>query len=245
MTEYLKYKLNPDEKIVYAEILNGTRNNKSEIIISYTPNCDLEKIYQHFMYDHPELYNVSPQFSMTSVGNRAIMNMKYIYDRYTAKQIDAKIKDVVNKLKQQIDMVNDLVEKEKIIIEYLVRNVEYQIDNLKNQNAASALYFGKAQCSGFASAFKYLCDVFGIWCMSVFGEYNNKKALVSGPHAWNIVKLGNDYYNVDVTMMQGANTNNKDKLYYFGINCSDLKFLQHYIWDHRVYPKCTKDMEIK
>lgn len=245
MTEYLKYKLNADEKIVYAEMLHGLQRHKEEINISFTNNCDIVKIYQYFMYDHPEYYNLSPALSMVQTGNKAALKISYIYDRHTTSLIDAKLKAVVKELKQQIDLTNDIVEKEKIIIEYLVRNVNYAIDNIHNQNAASALYFGKAQCSGFASAFKYLCDIFGIWCMSVLGEFNDKKTSTRGPHAWNIIKIGNDYYNVDVTMMQGANTYNKGQLIYFGINCSDLKFMQRYKWDYRVYPKCAKDMEIQ
>lgn len=244
MTEYLKYKLNTDEKIVYAEMLKGLQRNKNEINISFTNSCDIVKIYQHFMYDHPEFYNLSPALSMVQIGQKAILKINYIYDQRTTNLIDAKIKLIVKQLKQQIDLTNNLIEKEKIIIEYLVKNVKYEIDNIHNQNAAAALYFGKAQCSGFASAFKYLCDIFGIWCMSVFGEFNDKKTGINGPHAWNIVMIENEYYNVDVTMMQGANAYNNGKLVYFGINCSDLRFMQRYKWDYRIFPKCGKDMEM-
>ena len=61
-----------------------------------------------------------------------------------------------------------------------------------DQSAYSALVNGQSVCAGYARAFQYIMQQLGIptyYCTGYSGEN----------HAWNIVKLYNDYYNVDTT----------------------------------------------
>ena len=52
-----------------------------------------------------------------------------------------------------------------------------------------ALVDGISSCSGYASAYRYLCQRANLWCDTV----------VSDTHAWNLVKLESGTYHVDVT----------------------------------------------
>ena len=52
---------------------------------------------------------------------------------------------------------------------------------------------GKAVCDGLARAFNFLCAMEGLQSMRVTGSFS------SAPHAWNKVKVGGQWYNVDVT----------------------------------------------
>lgn len=52
-------------------------------------------------------------------------------------------------------------------------------------------------CEGYARAFKVLCDTLGIPCVLVDGNAVNDGG--SGPHMWNYVRVGADWYGVDVT----------------------------------------------
>ena len=52
---------------------------------------------------------------------------------------------------------------------------------------------GKAVCDGLARAFNFLCAMEGIPSMRVTGSF------ASSPHAWNKVKIGGEWLNVDVT----------------------------------------------
>ena len=52
---------------------------------------------------------------------------------------------------------------------------------------------GKAVCDGLARAFNFLCAMEGIQSMRVTGSFS------SAPHAWNKVKVGGQWYSVDVT----------------------------------------------
>lgn len=52
---------------------------------------------------------------------------------------------------------------------------------------------GVAVCDGLARAFDFLCAIEGIQSVRVTGSFS------SAPHAWNKVKVGGEWYNVDVT----------------------------------------------
>ena len=52
---------------------------------------------------------------------------------------------------------------------------------------------GKAVCDGLARAFVFLCAMADVDSIRVTGSYS------SSPHAWNKVKVGGKWYNVDVT----------------------------------------------
>ncbi len=54
-------------------------------------------------------------------------------------------------------------------------------------------------CEGYARAFKYLCDEKGIPCVLVDGNAKNKADSAGEAHMWNYVKLGEQWYAVDVT----------------------------------------------
>ena len=52
-----------------------------------------------------------------------------------------------------------------------------------------ALIEGKAICEGYTKAFQYLCYLVGI----------NSNQVVGKKHMWNVVKIGGEWYQVDLT----------------------------------------------
>lgn len=52
---------------------------------------------------------------------------------------------------------------------------------------------GRAVCDGLSRAFNFLCAIEGIQSIRVTGSF------ASSPHAWNKCKVGDKWYNVDVT----------------------------------------------
>lgn len=81
-------------------------------------------------------------------------------------------------------------EKEIKIIEWLVENCEYQLgDAWSRSTAYSCIVLGKAQCSGYADAFLQTVKLCGL----------DVRYVHSSTHAWNLVKLDDNWYHVDVT----------------------------------------------
>ena len=76
--------------------------------------------------------------------------------------------------------------------DYLVNHVSYiDWDQREGANAAyGALVRGQAACSGYARAFKALCDAMGVSCYYIHSTGND--------HQWNLVEFNDGYYFVDV-----------------------------------------------
>ena len=89
------------------------------------------------------------------------------------------------------------MKKEKYVHDALASAVTYDLTADMNQSAYSALVNGKSVCAGYARAYQYLLQQLGIPCYYCTG-YSG------GDHAWNIVKLDDGYYNVDVTWDDAA-----------------------------------------
>lgn len=98
----------------------------------------------------------------------------------------------------------------------LASAVTYDLTADMNQSAYSALVNGKSVCAGYARAYQYLLQQLGIPCYYCTG-YSG------GDHAWNIVKLDDGYYNVDVTW-DDANT-----LRYDYFNKTDADFASTHV----------------
>lgn len=67
------------------------------------------------------------------------------------------------------------------------------VSNDGGSTAYDALVNNQADSEGIASAFKALCDDLNIECQVIEGM------LDKNPHYWNLVKIDNDYYHVDVS----------------------------------------------
>ena len=67
--------------------------------------------------------------------------------------------------------------------------------------ALGALKYKKAQCSGYARAFKALCDGMGIGCRYV---HANSKAM-NPSHQWNLVQVDKKWYLIDVQLNDSSN----------------------------------------
>ena len=77
-----------------------------------------------------------------------------------------------------------------------------------------ALVSGKAVCEGYAKAFQLLMNKIGIYSICVTGSYDGVG------HMWNMVKIGGDWYNVDITF------DDQSSLYHLYLNKTD-EFMLH------------------
>ena len=84
-------------------------------------------------------------------------------------------------------------ENELAIHDYLVSHITYIDNGGSTFNAYDALINGEAVCSGYTESFKTFMDMLGIENYTLSGTAGSQQ------HIWNVVKLGDDWYQVDVT----------------------------------------------
>lgn len=118
--------------------------------------------------------------------------------------------------------------------QYLCDICDYAPDWSRNRanTAWGALVYGEAQCSGYARAFKALCDAIGIGCYYVHADEN-----ASNPsHQWNEVCVDGVWYIIDV---QCNDSSGKPSVYLVSGDTYARRFGMS--WNHDGLPECTKD----
>ena len=248
MNEYWRDRLDREANKCYTNLLQGIRRQSKDVDCGNVSVDSIKSAYLAIYNDHPELFYLSsfPQIAQRKSGFVGFGTLStscsvVMTPIYSSKEIQDCEKSIENaKAKINGKITSNTTEEEKILIvaEYLVRNTVYEIDNRYNQNAASALCFGKAQCSGISKAFKLLMDYLGIYCISISGDAIDEQGN-AGPHAWNIVKIGDNYYHVDVTFMLGANMNKNQPIIKIYLFYDDDSMAKNHTWDRTLVPKCV------
>lgn len=132
--------------------------------------------------------------------------IKYTMAYHSNAEQEAKLTAAVAEAMTTLQL-NGLSEAKKIvkIHDYICNHVDYEYNSKEEQiyTAYGALCTGKAVCQGYAVLFYRLCKEAGLSVRIISGTGNG------GAHAWNIVRIGSKYYNVDCTWDgQGAATYN-------------------------------------
>ena len=158
-----------------------------------------------------------------------------VYGKSVGKRINQIIKSVIRK-----DMTN--YEKVKAVHNWMIRNVKYDYYRLLqgyiphiSHTARGALIKKVAVCDGYAHAFQMVMRKLRIPCRFVVGSSDGVG------HGWNMVKLNNKWYHVDVTyddpIINGSNKNKTPRYTYFLKSSSVMK--KTHKWVKSKYPKCT------
>lgn len=105
-------------------------------------------------------------------------------------------------------------EKFRAIFRWITNNINYSYSN-KTNDPDKVIQKGIAVCSGYASLLKAMCNSVGIECEIITGYTKTTVSDINKPlsktdHAWNSVKLNDQWYLVDVTWAWGYK-NQKNK----------------------------------
>ncbi len=137
-------------------------------------------------------------------------------------------------------------EKELAIHDYIIDISDYDRAELypglgspdpDNSNPYGTLINGRAICSGYSGTFQLFMDMLGIECITVNGAAHADLE----EHAWNMVRLGGEWYCVDVTWDDpvGLVTHSDfERHQYFNVTSEYLHDTGHY-WDEENVPEAT------
>lgn len=153
---------------------------------------ELKEIYTATINTRPRYFYVEGRYSFYSDSGfvTKVVGISYKVDKSTAlQQIKAYDSAVADALRNADSSWSDM-EKALYVNDYLARNCAYD-ETYQRHEAYDALVDGTAVCQGYALAFLELTRELGLSCEMVTSKSLN--------HAWNMVKIGDSYYHVDVT----------------------------------------------
>ena len=188
----------------------GLMNFKEKIDINLTFDSQQRplELLELIQYDCPEIYQFTTNGStnvsfnwILSKDELVSMDITYLMNEEQYNLSYPVIQDKIQNLLNEIHPLNDF-DKELYVYDYIVDNCSYNENTIHYSSPYGVLIEQEAACLGFSRTMQWILKEAGMDCITV-GGYSKEKE--SG-HAWNILKLEDEYYSLDLT----ADTNRKE-----------------------------------
>ena len=221
--EYYFKQLTEEEQRVYRELLKGIRAREKEFYLTISDDDSIDRSYHAVLKDHPEIFwvhNREKIYKTTySDSDYCVFTPGYTYT-------DGEIDEIQMAMEQSFQEVRALIpedagdyEKVRIVYTYVIDHTQYQTGE-DDQSIAGVFWKKSAVCAGYAGAVQYLLERLDIPCIYVDGS---TKGSTEG-HAWDIVKIGQEYYYVDAT--------NGDQPDFLNVDAAQLEEHKTIIYDY-------------
>ena len=248
-SNYYFNELDNEEKITYI-LIDRVVKNKEEIVklkgVKFKNIQDqINDTFTAYLYDNPEAFYLSSTYT--------IMTKQVLGFDINSIKLEYIDKDKINQMQYELELkvgeiiakyiTDDMTEykKELVIHDILSKTIDYyKYDTIENipdikHTAYGALVENEAVCDGYAKAFKLILNKLGLECIVVSGVTEN------APHAWNIVKIEDEYYHVDVTS-DNIEKGSKKYVIHAYFNVSDNEIKQTHLIDKNFnIPICNTD----
>ena len=183
------------ESDVYQYLLGEILKCKAEISVSeYNLNEEqIGEVFAMLFYSEAELFFIDGHYSFTRyAGSGIIQTIRPLYpdnvDEIPAML--AEFHEMTDAIIAEVDPTMSDWEKVAFVHDYVALHYDYDHD-LEIYDAYAMLKTGIGVCQAYSLLTRYLLKELGIECECVSCKGLN--------HEWNIVKIGNSWYHMDVT----------------------------------------------
>ena len=149
--------------------------------------------------DHPEVFWLKSYYEYENFDYETGIWLTYTMSGDKLVTAKKKFNTAVDTISQSVPYGTEC-EREEYIHNYIINNCDYDEEAAENddvqdnENDAYGVFVdGKAVCEGYSKAFQILCNKADIDCIQLMGIVD------SDNHVWNCVKIGGDWYQIDVT----------------------------------------------
>lgn len=198
VAEKFHYRQLPEEaKPAYRQIVHGIETLSERFTVEIGGVEQAHKVFNCVLNDYPEYFWLDGDVTIWENSLSEDVELEPEYNRSAEEipavrgQIDGAAQEFLNTVSDQWDTYAKI----KAAYEYIIRNTDYSEASEQNQNIQSVFLNRVSVCAGYAKAFQYLMDKMEIPCIYVEGTV----APDNTPHAWNMVAIDGNYYQIDCT----------------------------------------------
>lgn len=189
--------LSQKDKLLYVEIYQILTRRAEDVRISSMEAEQIERIFQSVLNDHPEIFYVEGyHFTKYTLGEelkKITFRGSYHMDETETEACRQQIEHRVEEWLRPLESVTDEYEYVRQVYESVIHHTDYVTGAREDQNICSVFLYGESVCQGYAKAVQYLLQKRGIQSALVIGSVGEEG------HAWNLVKVDQEYYYVDAT----------------------------------------------
>jgi hypothetical protein len=213
--------LNEREQAVYNQVYsNALDYNTEAFTLTETLTSDELIETMNCVYnDHPELFwlNTSYQYGYNSSNEIVKVQLSYGISKNNLDSAKTTYNNVIENIVSGASSYESEIEIELYVHDAICELATYNSNAELNQSAYSALVNGSTVCAGYARAFQNVCQELGLTCYYLTGTADG------GDHAWNIISIDGNFYNVDLTWDDSISERYGSSVYtYFNLTDSEI-----------------------
>ena len=244
---YYYHRFPEEKKRIYRAVYKGAKEGAPVVSLPGNEEMDtVMEVYNAVLLDNPMLYYLSRTVEVLKYSGavcKTEIRMHYTLSRETIRDFDRRIEDGVNGLIEDLGLGKmrdrDAV---KTLHDYLAAEMKYDSEALRDRKKGRLIsahsvigFFSKqsAVCDGISSTVKLVLNALDIPCIVVAGSAAGEG---DGGHAWNIVKIGEEAYHLDITW--DINMSTRDKICYDYYNIPDEAARRDHKWPPGL-PRCS------
>ncbi len=210
----------------YQKIVSAVENCQATVEIGETlTESEILTVFYHYYADYPQHFwcESSMRYSISQRSNKVVqLKLSYNMTGETLQRAKTDFHNAVVSFLEIAATGSDEYERELLLHDALAKKIVYQDGGKNAHDAYGALVVGKAVCEGYARAFQYLLYQSGIQCLMAEGESVNPSTGLSEGHAWNVVRISNQYYHVDLTWDDTDDANTPVVYPYFNLTTAQI-----------------------
>lgn len=202
--KYFVNKLNEDQLRCFAQLYEAAASFTDEVRFNHTiSDSELSDLMFLLNYDCPELIQLNgdyyPDYPTGHMDIVSGVRLTFCMDKRVYSRAMSELKDYFSRLRTELNGMNDF-EKEREVYNRIAENDEYSETEKYSGSIYGALIKGVARCEGISKAFTMCMRELDIPCLGVTGQQSWDELSLYSEHSWNIVKLYDDWYHVDITV---------------------------------------------
>ncbi len=230
------------EQQAYHTIVQGLEAQDEEIELELTDADRVNVLFDMVLRDYPEYFwcdGSGMTTVYTGLDSRTILTPGYCYAYEQRTQMQQEINEAAAQCLAGISADATDYRKIQHVYQWIVDTVDYDASASDNQNIYSVFVGKRSVCAGYSKATQYLLERLGVFCTYVTGTAGENSR-----HAWNLVRIGEEYYYVDTTwgdpVFQTEEGDAQDYISYDYLNCDDTQlFMTHTPDPDFPMPACT------
>ncbi|RHV11023.1 hypothetical protein DXB77_07490 [Clostridium sp. OM05-9] len=224
-----------------GKILKELSGYKEKITVNryYIGNINVNEALRDLLDDTPWLFFVD-EWTWEETGQKINIFPKYKYTRKRTEELRERCQKEVGIILSRLKEDKGVNGIAKHLHDILIRNIKYEKQNdYEVHTIIGPLLKRKCVCDGFSKLYKLILDELGIENYLIYGKGFVHTLSDSEEHAWNLVKIDNDFYHVDVTYDATLSMHDYIRYDYFLID-DTLISMDHY-WNRSIIPKANNN----
>ena len=205
--DFYRYKLSPDERILYNTVVNGIASHSNSIDLNdrTVSVASIRRAVRAIHLDHPELFWVN--YWRYQICDSLLYGKSIRFEMFLDRNISNSVTNTLTykreSLKQRVLEGKPSETIYHLIIREIIRSTKYLNtgDAFRDHTIAGPILNHTGVCEGISKLFLFYCQALDVPCAIVNGTLNGM------PHGWNMVEINGEINYIDITGLVGKPIN--------------------------------------